>query len=26
MRVKCATLGWHAMQAAVRGDEIASSE
>ena len=26
MRVKCATLSWHAMQAAVRGDEIASTE
>ena len=26
MRVKCATLGWHAMQAAGRGDEIASRE
>lgn len=26
MRVKCATLAWHTMNAAVHGDEITSSE
>ena len=26
MRVKCATLAWHTMNAAVHGDEAASSE